>query len=153
MANKVIVPENFSGAVQIFATDTVIIKSSAKLTYPSGIFIVGNDDNCYIEMGENSEISGYIALLSPKRDKRTVSSNYYQSQSATLRGLLYVDGVAEVHGIVSGKSFFKELAIFTRDGIYSNTIYNATFLDGGDIAYPFLLKDYGGRKEVVKWLK
>ncbi len=152
VARSVKIPENFVGEVQIFATDSVIIESNVHLNYPSGIYVKSDTTQCYVKIGEGSEVNGHIVVVAPEADRSNLRANYVQHQKAKMRGLLYIDGTAEVHGIISGKCFIRDLAIYTRQGIYTSILYNATLLDGGDIAYPLLLEECGDRKEVVKWI-
>lgn len=137
--SKVVVESGFCGERQIFATDTVIIEENVVLKYPSGIYV----KNGYIEIKDSSEVNGYVI----------VTGRYKQSPLAKVRGSVYVDGIAQLQGIISGKIYAKECSYYSPEGIYSNTIYDLTAIENHDIASPIFIKNVQHHeRRIIKWL-
>jgi hypothetical protein len=151
VANKVTIESGFKGNLQIFAKDSVIVAKKVILEYPSGIFMSGNHAGILLKVGEDSEINGYVALEVNGESKGRPHANYIQAQTAKVRGLLRVNGVAQLQGLVSGSAWLTESYYFAKEGYYSDILYNASIKENEDVCYPFLQQgDYG--KEGVKWL-
>jgi hypothetical protein len=139
------IKEGFAGSLQAFATDSIHIESNVRLNYPSGLY-----SEKYIDIGDNSEVNGYVIVnLNGELDVRNV--NYKQSRLATVRGLLYVCGIAQLQGIVSGSAFLDKAVYFSSRGYYENMIYDATVLENTEMAAPLWLSGPPERKE-VKWV-
>ena len=146
VARKVTVNKNFEGSVQIFSRDSVIIEENVKMNYPSGIF-----SQKYIEIGDDSHINGYVIVdIDDKIDVK--KANYIQSRLAKVRGLLYVNGVAQLQGIVSGNAYLARAVFYSPQGYYNDMIYDATVLGNREMAYPLWFNNTQKRK-TIKWLK
>ena len=76
---------------------------------------------------------------------------YYQPESSRVRGLLYVDGIAEVHGFVTGSLYARECYYFAPEGYYSGILYNAVLPGNPGGVYPLWMRGPYERRE-VKWL-
>ncbi|MEG0499684.1 MAG: hypothetical protein RR550_01005 [Rikenellaceae bacterium] len=136
---KIIVESGFRGERQIFATDTVIIEENVIMKYPSGIYV----KNGYVEIRDSSQVNGYVI----------VTGRYKQFPTAKVRGTLYVDGIAQLQGIISGKIYAKECTYYSPEGIYTNTIYNLTAIENHEIASPILIKNVQHHeRRIIKWL-
>lgn len=152
VAPRIKVRSGFSGSVQIIATDTVIVEPRAALKYPSGIAMCDASADSYIETATNSLISGYVIIKCknpPSETKRT--ANYKQQPGAVVRGLVYIDGIAEIHGTVTGSLFVNHPNYYTPQGFYSNILYDASVYGNNIVAYPVWMESNHLRK-TVKWL-
>jgi hypothetical protein len=139
------IKEGFAGSLQAFATDSIHVESNVRLNYPSGLY-----SEKYIDIGDNSEVNGYVIVnLNDKPDVR--NANYKQSRLATVRGLLYVCGIAQLQGIVSGSVFLDKAVYYSSRGYYENMIYDATVLENTEMVAPLWLPGPSERKE-VKWV-
>ena len=141
-ARKITVGGGARITAQLFAEDTVVVEPRAILEYPSGIYA-----HQYVKVEENSEVNGYV-IIRDTVPRKKVSANYMQSRSAHVRGLVYVDGIAQVQGIVSGYTVLRQAVYFSPQGYYKDMLYDATLLENPITAQPFWLVS-GRRKEVV----
>lgn len=145
VARTVEVKDGFRGSVQIFASDTVRVGDNVNLKYPSGVYA-----EKHISLGDSSEVNGYVVLPSDTVARK--SPNYIQSRYAVVRGLLYVDGTAQLQGIVSGSVFLNKAMIYTPRGYYTHMINDVAVLENPFIAFPLWIGTAGSRKE-AKWVK
>lgn len=130
MARKITVNSDSRIAAQLFASDTVLIGPRACLEYPSGI-CAGR----FVELGERSEVNGYVVVRdAPSQTK--VQPNYRQARTARLRGLLRVEGIAQLQGIVSGCAILQQVTYFSSHGYYENMLYDCTLLKNPVTAMP-----------------
>jgi len=146
IADNITIGEGFRGSAQLFARDTVWIEKNVTLEIPSGIYA-----GSYAEIADGTEVNGY-AIVDSGGEKQPKKPNYRQSRLATLRGLLYVDGIAQLQGMVSGAVFLDEAAYYASEGYYRNMIFDATVLTNRETACPFWLETGVKRKE-AKWVR
>ncbi len=130
---------------QIFARDTVIIGERCTLEYPSGIYA-----GSYAEVGGRSTVNGY-AIVRASPSEKQISPSYKQAVTARLRGLLWVEGRAQVQGIVCGRAVLERAYLYTPHGYYKDMVCNVSILENRITALPRWLEDYTLGKEVV-WL-
>jgi hypothetical protein len=132
-ARKITLASGANITAQLFATDTVIVEPRAVLHYPSGIYA-----GQYAEAGDHTEINGYVIVCDTTNHKKP-SASYQQSRTARLRGLLYVDGIAQIQGIVSGRAVVRQAAYFSPQGYYKDMLYDITLLENPETAQPIWL--------------
>ena len=75
-------------------------------------------------------------------------AHYHQPSSAVVRGLVYVDGIADVRGVVEGSLYAGELCHFASEGYYADLFYNVSVCRSPGTVYPFLIKGPVERREV-----
>lgn len=141
-ARKVTVSSGARIGAQVFARDTVIVEPRAALEYPSGIYA-----QSYAEVGDRVEVNGYVIVRDTVRRKK-ISASYRQSRMARVRGLVWVDGVAQVQGIVSGRTVLRQAVYFSPQGYYKDMLYDVTMLENPATTQPLWLVA-ARRKEVV----
>ena len=142
VARKITVGGGARIAAQLFARDTVVVEARAVLEYPSGIYA-----GQYAEVGDRAEVNGYAVVRDTVRRKK-VSASYRQSRTARLRGLLWVDGVAQVQGIVAGRAVLRQAVYFSPQGYYKDMFYGVTLLENPVTAQPLWLAS-ARRKEAA----
>ena len=103
------------------------------LEYPSGIYA-----QQYAEVGDRAEVNGYAVVCDTVRRKK-ITANYRQSRTARLRGLVWVNGVAQVQGIVAGRAFLRQSVYFSPQGYYKDMLYDVTLLKNPVTAQPLWL--------------
>ena len=152
IARKVTIEAGFEGSLQVFATDTVIIKENVHLKYPSGIHLKGNNKKTHLDIGRRSKIDGYAIVFGVGEN---VSSfipdiNYHQQEDATLRGLLYVDGIANLKGDIYGSAYLAECYYLSGEIMYASTLFNIKIRRNSDIAYPMLFAEGKYKRKEIK---
>ncbi len=133
VARKITVGSGARIAAQLFARDTVLVEARAVLEYPSGIYA-----GMYAEIGDRTSVNGY-AIVRDTVVRKKVSANYRQSRTARLRGLLWVDGVAQMQGVVSGCAVLRQAVYFSPQGYYKDMLYDVTLLENPVTAQPLWL--------------
>lgn len=141
-ARRITVGRGARIVAQLFARDTVEVEPGALLEYPSGIYAQG-----YVGIGEGAAVDGYV-IVRDTAERSKPAAAYRQSRTARVRGLLWVDGVAQVQGIVSGRAVLKQAVYFSPQGYYQDVLYDATLLQNPRTAQPFW-EPHAGRKEAA----
>lgn len=143
VARKATIGKNFRGSMQLFATDTIIADSGSQLYYPSGLYA-----RKYIQIKEKADVQGYVVVHGNQTNQYALS--YRQARSARVRGLLYVDGLAQLQGVVSGSAILRRARHYTDQGYYNDMICDATVIGDMSISYPMWLAGFGKRKEACR---
>lgn len=152
VAKSIVVENGFIGTVQLMACDTVMIESGVTLKYPSGIYLSGENPDRYIEINEKSQISGYVVIEKCDTKSQRPRANFQQDIKSEVKGVVYINGIAQMQGVTTGKVFCDEVSLFTPQGIYQNTIYNLTVIENNEIASPILIKNAPYERRIIKWL-
>lgn len=148
VARKVTIEEGFSGSVQVFCSDSVLIKNNVTLRHPSGIYLDAEIDHPFVSLSDNSELNGYVIVVGATRDEELLFPSYRQSEYALLRGLLYVDGTTNIRGDISGAAYLKDCFFTSNGNVYAGTLYNTHISRNDNIAYPIFLSGKYRRKEI-----
>lgn len=141
-ARKAVVGRGARITAQLFASDTVIIEDRAVLEHPSGVY-----SRQYVRIGERAEVNGYVIVRDTVKRKE-MTANYHQDRTARVRGLLYVDGVAQIQGIVAGAAVLRQAAYFSPQGYYKDIFYDASLLENSITVQPLWLASVQ-RKEAL----
>lgn len=144
------VGDGFRGSAQLFASDTILVGKDVTLGYPSGVFVARDNPGRYAEIGPGSRVEGY-AIVDGDGPADVKRANYRQDRTAVVRGLLWVDGAAQVQGIVSGCLVANRLAYYSSEGYYEDMLYDLTLLENPAAAYPLWATTRYRRKE-AGWL-
>lgn len=142
VARKITVGSGARIAAQLFARDTLVVESRAVLEYPSGIYA-----GQYAEVGGHARVDGYVIVCDTVRRKK-VTASYRQSRTARVRGMVYVDGIAQLQGIVSGRALLRQAVWFSPQGYYKDMLYDFTLLENPVTSQPLWLSS-ARRKEAV----
>ena len=144
-ARNVSIADGTNMSAQIFARDTVVIGKRCTLEYPSGIYA-----ESYAELGDCSMVNGY-AIVRASPSEKQISPSYKQSVTARVRGLLWVEGRAQLQGIVSGRTVLERAYIYTSHGYYKDMVCDASVLENDVTVQPRWMEADTLGKEVV-WL-
>ncbi len=144
-ARKIVVGSGAHIAAQLFARDTILVEPRAALEYPSGIYA-----GRYAELGDRATVDGYVVVRDTAPHEKMTAS-YRQSRTARVRGVLWVDGAAQVQGIVAGRAVLRQTVYFSPQGYYKEMLYDFTLLENSATAQPlwFAGADTVRRKEAV----
>ncbi|MFQ8805407.1 MAG: hypothetical protein ACLR8Y_10215 [Alistipes indistinctus] len=124
----------------------MLIGRRVTLGYPSGVFVARENPDRYIEIGPDSRIEGY-AIVDGDGKPDVKRTNYRQDRTAVLRGLLWVDGAAQVQGIVSGSLAANRFVYYSSEGYYEDMLYDLTLLENPAATYPLWAETAYRRKE------
>lgn len=148
IARKVIIEEGFTGSMQLFCTDTVLVEKNVTLMYPSGIYVEAKIDSPVVSLSGNSEINGYVIILGRIQDEELLFPSYIQSETSILRGLLYVDGTTNIRGKIYGAIYVKDCFYTSNGNVYAGALHDTRVFRNNNIAYPIFLQGPYTRKEV-----
>lgn len=151
IARKITVKENAVIKGQLFATDTILIKSGAVLEYPGGIYLAGSNPRRYLEIEAGCIINGYVIVDGDGKSDINYP-NYKQCPGSEIRGMVYINGISVLHGCVKGPVFLQRAIFYSDYGYYDNTIYNAVIEENDNLVFPLWLNSRYGKKE-IKWLE
>lgn len=152
-ARSIEIEDGFCGSVQLYATDTVIVGCGVQLKYPSGIFLTGDNPNRLVAIYGNTTINGYVVVGKCETMQEDFRANYVQYPGSIVRGCVYVDGIVEAEGIISGILLADKCFVFTDEGRYNATICGLQIIPNRHMAAPFLLSESGSRRRPVKKLR
>lgn len=143
-ARKVTVAAGARITAQIIADDTVEVRERARLQYPSGI-CAGR----YAALGDGASLDGY-AIVCDTVHRTPPSANYCQRPTARMRGLLYVDGTADVQGVVTGYACLAHAVRFAEQGYYKDMLYRVVLRPNPVTAHPiWIAAEHTRRKEAA----
>lgn len=146
-ASYIRVDRSFRNSVQLFATDSIVIESGAVLEWPSGVYVNSPDGRIRIEDG--ASVEGYVIFNpsgEPDREDTGLFVNYEQSDSSVVRGMVFIDGTAEIRGTVTG-CIYVSLPVSRSSGRYSlMTISGLTQVENSVFPYPVFFRDGGARQ-------
>lgn len=126
VAGKVRIGTGFKGAVQVFARDAIGLEERVVLQAGSGLWVNGGTRWRSVRLGENCRVDGYVVVRGNTEQPQSPYAHYHQPSSAVVRGLVYVDGIADVRGVVEGSLYAGELCHFASEGYYADLFYNVS---------------------------
>jgi len=156
-APKVFVEDGFTGSLQIFASDTLMVGEACILNYPSVLGVIRTNlsvDNPALIIKEQSEISGIVFGYQEKFDNRKNISVTLE-KNTVLTGHLYCNGLLDLKGSVYGSVLCKKLILKTPSAVYENHLLNAV-IDRSKLPSYFVgfsLMHETPKLDIVKWLQ
>ncbi|MBO7635018.1 MAG: hypothetical protein J6S89_00390 [Paludibacteraceae bacterium] len=153
-APYIMVEDKFSGNLQMYASDSIVISPNCQLKYPSIIGINCKEEPSHITIGKGSQLYGVVFLSSTKAENQASHSILSIQEGACVKGQVYSNEYTEIKGNVWGSVYTNKFILRTQVSIYENTIMDA------DIDLHKLSKDYvgvdlteeGTTGGVIKWL-
>ncbi|MBI2968485.1 MAG: hypothetical protein HYY40_11835 [Bacteroidetes bacterium] len=152
------IEKGFTGTIQVFASDTLIVNEDVKLIYPSAAGVIGLEKNKggKIWLGKNTLAEGVIFAYSENGGGKNpvwVSVD----KDAIIKGILFCSGMVEMKGSVYGTIICDKFILTTPSSVYENNLLNAT-VDASRLSVHFagadILESFAVKKErnIVKWL-
>lgn len=154
-APKIEVEKGFTGNLQLFASDTIIINAGVTLLFPSLLAIPDTrNPKALISIGKNCNIIGDLFLTIKDETKNSMSECLLNTGSV-ITGRVYCGGRVELKGTVNGTIYTNRFILRTPGSIYENHLLDAT------INFNALPEYYSGslidesvvRYKMVKWLR
>lgn len=151
-ARSIRVENEFSGTLQLIASDFIRIGEAVHLSYPSALALLqaANEKSTpVILIGNRSIIEGVVLLH--KHSRRAVLKLLPQ---ATIVGEVYVNGDVDLKGKIAGSLACHSFLLRTPSAFYENQLLDATIdysaLPKGFVASILSSNSYA--KEIVQWL-
>ena len=153
-APKIEVEKGFTGNLQLFARDTILVDEGVRLLFPSLICIEESQNpKAYISVGKGCNIIGDVVLTTNNTSKN-VQALCTINPGVVVTGRVYCGSKLELKGIVNGSVFTQGFLLRTPGSIYENHLLNATidvtalprFYSGS------LVNDPVERLKSIKWL-
>ncbi|MBN1953395.1 MAG: hypothetical protein JW801_19475 [Bacteroidales bacterium] len=150
------VESGFTGDVQLFATDTMIIGDDVELKYPSAAVIMnGNTNKLFAQLGVGSTLEGILLMSDLNIEGQEAFLKI--SEEAEIFGEVYCSGTVEHLGKIFGSLYCDKLFLQTRQGYYENHLFNAwvdpvglntSFVSG----ILFTNNELNSKPAVIQWL-
>lgn len=138
-APMIVIERGFEGNAQFVASDSIIVKSNAKLTYPSVLSVVkssrSNDFRPCVILESGVEVHGGIVAYQAEYDRAKTFIKI--SERARCTGLVFSNGLVQIDGAVFGKVVCSSFYLATRSAIYENYLRNAV-INRRDLSADFL---------------
>jgi hypothetical protein len=153
-APKIEIEKGFSGSVQLFATDTILINDGVRLLFPSFLAVPETQNTrAFISIGKGCDILGDI-LLTTKDGIKNSRLECLVSTGSVITGRVYCEGRLELRGEADGTVYTNGFILRTPGSIYENQLLDATInFDALPVFYSGSLINEGiERYKIVKWL-
>jgi len=146
------VKQGFSGSLQIFASDSILIEDHCEFLFPSYLGVL-NQKESGIQIASHVDIHGGVSLL-------CISGRHHEASTLSLGkdsrvdGLVYCNSSIEQRGSVYGSVFSGRFVYQSNSITYENHLFNAV-IDKQHVSdylsYPFLFEGLKN-KRVIKWV-
>ncbi len=156
-APQIEIEENFTGNIQAFATDTIILSKKCKLIYPSVIGLICNSKlpgNPLLIVKEDAEITGTVFAAQEDLSDLGKQVKVIIEKSAKVTGQVYTNGLLDLKGIVYGNIMCNRFILSTPSSMYENHLLNAT-IDNSKLSVHYVgiqLTEKIAAKKIAKWL-
>ena len=125
-APTVIFETNFSGTLQVFASQGIFLENKVTLKYPSSLFISRDSGTLTeINIGEESTVIGGVVLTGDQY-RFSLQRLLTIAPNAKVVGDVYCFGKTQLEGSVTGSLYTDRFYLKTASAIYENYIYNGT---------------------------
>ncbi len=156
IAPSVIFENDFSGQVQVLATEKIKIGNACKFKYPSFIGVLKSipESGVSITLGKNTVLAGGVLLYSSASVSKTPLKMHIK-ETAEVYGIVYCNGFIQHKGAIYGSLFCEGFTLKTASSLYENHLLNAT------VDYSKLPSDFAGINLIekpinlkhIKWLE
>jgi hypothetical protein len=124
VAPSVIVEESFTGSVQIFATDSIVVGRNSRLNYPSVLCVQANNNAEKIKLNKNVEMNGNVYLF---QENMQLNGNalIMIDGGLQLNGNLYCESILRIkESEINGSLFTKKIQYQTKHTLHDNVLMN-----------------------------
>jgi hypothetical protein len=122
IAPKVIINENFDGAIQIIALENIEIQKNVTLNYPSFV-LLSNENNIdtNLQIDQNTYIGGNIIIYSTNSDEFNKNKCTIKENTLII-GNIYCNGILNVKGKILGSIYVSRLLENSNQAERYNTL-------------------------------
>ena len=155
-AKGIVLEDNVTSSVQLFAQDSIMIGEKCKLTYPSVIALLGKGNTTVsrkIIIAENVEITGAIFLYNENFDRQK-QSLVSIGEKCKITGQIYSSELLELKGEVIGGVFCQKVLLKTPSSIYENHLMDVV-INREELSEHFVgaaLTEELSHQRIIKWL-
>ncbi len=156
-APKIEIEDGFTGNLQVFASDSLLIGKECKLNYPSaiGVLSIVSDSvakpNALIK--DQTIIEGVVlGYQDETNEKKSLSVSI--DKGVKITGQVYCNGSLDLKGSVFGTVMCKRFVLTTSSSVYENELLDAV-IDNSKLPGYFAglaLDEKKYLKKIVKWL-
>jgi hypothetical protein len=154
MAPKIIINEGFSGDLQAFATDSILIEKNVTIKYPGFIVVYGlSHPTPFCHLSEGTTVEGAVVCLPQKPGAE--SAKIVIDAKTVVDGLVYCDGSVSHKGRIYGSLYTGSFFMQTISGYYENHLLDAV-IDPLEQSDDFLIPDIFGTKaglSIIEWIE
>jgi hypothetical protein len=153
-APKIEIERGFSGNLQLFASDTILVNDGVRLLFPSFLAIPETQNpKAYISIGKDCNVLGDV-LLSFKGDTKNNKLQCILNASSAITGRVYCNGRFEIKGAANGTVYTSGFILRTLGSTYENHLLDAVInFDGLPEFYSgSLMNENIVRYKTMKWL-
>lgn len=152
----ILLEENTTANVQLFATDSIKIEDNCILNYPSVVSVLGKGDSKMqrkIIIGKQVKIKGVVLLV----DENTLQTNISKiaiGEKGELMGYIYSSELVELNGDVIGGVYCKNFMLKTPSSIYQNHLMDVK-IDRENLPKDFVgvaLIDDIINHQIIRWV-
>jgi hypothetical protein len=152
-APKVELKSGFTGSVQVFATDTLIIGEKCQLLSPSALVMLSAIEKPRVIVANDCRLKGDI-VVSFKEGTQQIKPELKLARGARVEGQVYVNGMVEMEGAIAGSLYCNGFVLRTPNATYENHLLDVV------IDYTALSSHYTGmaifpsklKNKTLKWL-
>lgn len=153
IAPIIIVEPGFSGSIQLFAKDTLLIDKKVHLKYPSFAVIYNQaSSGAYAFIEEEVIIEGGVLCKAGMGDGE--EAELILEEKSVVHGVVYCSGDITHKGEVYGSMYLNKFVLKTKRGYYENHLLNAV-IDADrqmpDMVVPRLF-DNEPEQGIIEWL-
>lgn len=134
LAESISIESKFSGSAQFIAEKTINLGQKSVLSYPSILYCKADKKGEGIVLEVGCQVEGEIIVCSSQKSLELLKTG----KDSKIFGQVYCNGLVTFHGTLLGSMYCKGFIDRTREGVYSNYIYDVC------IDFDRLPKEYGG---------
>ncbi len=156
-APKVTIESGFTGNLQAFAADTLIVENDVRLNYPSILCLLSDNLDSYLSIGDAKILGEIIHHIEIENIHEFVQLNNYITKEADLTGSFYFKGYTMLEGKIKGNlmvdRFIKVDSM--RNSTYINYLVDVE-IDARNDSSTFVNSyffNFSDRNKKVAWLK
>ena len=152
----IFIDDEFEGAGQFYASDSLVVGENCKFNYPSALALVNNstqEKSTLLKIGKGSKIQGAVFSYQERQSIRSKNLVVLAEGSKVL-GQVYSNGYLELHGVVYGTVLCQQFLLKTSSSVYENHLLNTT-IDRSLLPEDFVglyLFELEQKRAVAKWL-
>lgn len=120
-AKEIRIKAGFTGNLQAFATEKIIVEKGAKLSYPSVLFLGNTNQPANLILEEGAELEGALIFDKDFMGAELSREDYVKiSNQAIVRGNVYASHHLDIRGKVSGSVYTGSFLLRTPASAYRN---------------------------------